>query len=145
MCSACRQQCNRQCPAGNVRLLSCRCHAASVLNNMHFLIHHGLIQLGVVQDLTVLACYLAGVLLIKLMGHAAWIQSKLRAGCSQTVVADSVGCMLQRSALVHVQVVHIQGYADAGQALMVLCAEMHFAGTYCLTFANACCSYLSRF
>ena len=38
----------------------CRVHATSVLQIMHMLMQNGLIRLGVLQDVMVLACYLSG-------------------------------------------------------------------------------------
>lgn len=44
-------------------LLSCRSHAASVLQIMHVLIHSGLIQQGILDGITMFACYFAGKLM----------------------------------------------------------------------------------
>ena len=42
-------------------LLLCRTHAASVLQMMHVLMHNGLIEQGILDGITMPACYMAGV------------------------------------------------------------------------------------
>ena len=48
-----------------IRLQSgCRIHAASVLQVTHLLIHNGLIQQGILDGITMLACYISGMIVL---------------------------------------------------------------------------------